>query len=66
MSVINLTEIQVLNNPARFQDPYTFKITFECISELTEGEADYAFATVLWKALRMLCIRATYHPSRNR
>lgn len=38
MSLVNLTDIQVLNNPARFTDPYVFKITFECISELSEGE----------------------------
>ena len=39
MSVVNITDIQVLSNPGRFTDPYVFKITFECISELTEGKA---------------------------
>ena len=38
MSVVNITDIGVLNNPGRFTDPYVFKITFECISELTEGK----------------------------
>lgn len=36
MSLVNLTDIQVLNNPARFTDAYVFKITFECIAELSE------------------------------
>ena len=37
MSVINITDIIILNNPGRFDDPYTFKITFECMSELSDG-----------------------------
>jgi histone chaperone ASF1 len=39
MSVVNITDIGVLNNPGRFTDPYVFKITFECISELSEGRS---------------------------
>lgn len=40
MSLVNLTDIQVLKNPAKFTDPYVFKITFECISELSEGKLE--------------------------
>jgi len=36
MSLVNITEISILNNPAQFTDPYVFKITFECMSELSE------------------------------
>ncbi|CAH7682813.1 ASF1 like histone chaperone-domain-containing protein [Phakopsora pachyrhizi] len=36
MSIVNITDIVVLNNPAKFVDPYKFKITFECIAPLEE------------------------------
>ncbi|KAI9604815.1 hypothetical protein H4Q26_002785 [Puccinia striiformis f. sp. tritici PST-130] len=36
MSIINITDIVVLENPARFTDPYRFKITFECIAPLED------------------------------
>ncbi|KNZ60944.1 histone chaperone ASF1 [Puccinia sorghi] len=36
MSIINITDIQVLENPAKFTDPYRFKITFECIAPLED------------------------------
>lgn len=42
MSIVNITDVTILNNPGRFNDPYTFKITFECISELSEGKAHLA------------------------
>lgn len=29
--------VEFLNNPARFQDPYHFRVTFECIAALDEG-----------------------------
>jgi histone chaperone ASF1 len=29
--------VEFLNNPARFLDPYNFRVTFECISSLKEG-----------------------------
>jgi histone chaperone ASF1 len=29
--------VEFLNNPARFLDPYNFRVTFECISALKEG-----------------------------
>ena len=29
--------VEFLNNPAKFLDPYHFRVTFECIAELPEG-----------------------------
>ncbi|CCG23049.1 Asf1 protein [Candida orthopsilosis Co 90-125] len=36
MSIVSLTGIEVLNNPAKFTDPYEFQITFECLEPLKE------------------------------
>ncbi|ODV84219.1 hypothetical protein CANARDRAFT_201375 [[Candida] arabinofermentans NRRL YB-2248] len=36
MSIVSLLGINVLNNPARFIDPYQFEITFECLEPLRE------------------------------
>ncbi|EGF98302.1 uncharacterized protein MELLADRAFT_118566 [Melampsora larici-populina 98AG31] len=36
MSIVNITDIAVLHNPAKFTDPYQFKITFECIAPLED------------------------------
>ncbi|CAG8505309.1 5091_t:CDS:2 [Cetraspora pellucida] len=36
MSVVNITNIRVLNNPTLFTDDYQFEITFECISPLPD------------------------------
>lgn len=37
MALVSVTDITVLSNPARFEDPYRFRITFECIAGLAEG-----------------------------
>ena len=37
MSVVNILNIQVLDNPTKFINPFQFEITFECISPLKEG-----------------------------
>ena len=29
--------VEFLNNPARFLDPYHFRVTFECIAPLEDG-----------------------------
>lgn len=36
MSIVSLLGIEVLNNPAKFTDPYEFEITFECLESLKE------------------------------
>lgn len=38
-SIVNIRNIQLLNNPARWEDEYNFRITFECVEPLKEGEA---------------------------
>lgn len=36
MSIVSLINVEVLNNPAKFTDPYEFEITFECLEPLKE------------------------------
>ncbi|CAE6427255.1 unnamed protein product [Rhizoctonia solani] len=36
MSIVTIRDVTFLNNPAKFQDPYYFKVTFECIAPLKE------------------------------
>lgn len=38
MSVVTLLGVNVLNNPAKFTDPYQFEITFECLEPLEKGK----------------------------
>jgi histone chaperone ASF1 len=37
MSVVSITNVTILNNPAKFLDDFQFEITFECIAPLKEG-----------------------------
>lgn len=37
MSVVSLLGVKVLNNPANFNAPYEFEITFECLEQLQKG-----------------------------
>lgn len=36
MSIVSLMGVKVLNNPAKFTDPYEFEITFECLEQLKD------------------------------
>ncbi|WVQ82170.1 histone chaperone ASF1 [Cryptococcus sp. DSM 104549] len=36
MSIVNIRNIELLNNPAKFDDPYSFRIKFEAIAPLVE------------------------------
>jgi hypothetical protein len=38
MSLVSLLNVQVLNNPAKFTEPYKFEISFECLEELKNGK----------------------------
>jgi len=36
MSIVNIRNVEFLNNPAKFSEPYKFKVTFECIAPLPD------------------------------
>ncbi|KAE9403681.1 anti-silence-domain-containing protein [Gymnopus androsaceus JB14] len=36
MSIVSIRNVEFLNNPARFTDPYRFRVTFECLSPLPD------------------------------
>lgn len=36
MSLVNVLNVQVLDNPSRFTDPFKFEITFECLAPLEQ------------------------------
>ncbi|KAI0339113.1 histone chaperone [Trametopsis cervina] len=36
MSIVTIRNVEFLNNPAKFLDPYHFRVTFECIAPLPE------------------------------
>ncbi|KAH9958160.1 anti-silence-domain-containing protein [Russula dissimulans] len=36
MSIVTIRKVEFLNNPARFLDPYHFRVTFECIASLKD------------------------------
>ena len=38
MSVCQVRNVHVLDNPSTFDKPLQFEITFECIKNLAEGE----------------------------
>lgn len=39
MSVVTIRNVEFINNPARFTDPYKFRVTFECIAPLKDGQS---------------------------
>jgi histone chaperone ASF1 len=41
MSVVSLLGVKVLNNPAAFNAPYQFEITFECLEQLQKGHSSW-------------------------
>ncbi|KAF8836235.1 hypothetical protein PAXINDRAFT_170200 [Paxillus involutus ATCC 200175] len=36
MSIVTIRNVEFFNNPARFSDPYKFRVIFECIAPLKE------------------------------
>ena len=42
-----IQNVEFLNNPARFLDPYRFRVTFECIAALKEGAFNISYQRVL-------------------
>lgn len=53
MKAYCLQNVEFLNNPAKFLDPYYFRVTFDCIAELPEG------ACILLRAVVMLVLTPT-------
>ena len=37
MAYVNVLDVQVLDNPTVFTNPFQFEITFECLKELKDG-----------------------------
>lgn len=38
MSIVNVTNVVVLDNPTAFGNPLTFEVTFECLEALDAGK----------------------------
>lgn len=38
MSIVNVTNVVVLDNPTAFRNPLTFEVTFECLEALDAGK----------------------------
>jgi len=36
--MLQVLNISIQDNPAKFRDPYTFDITFECLEQLSKGK----------------------------
>ena len=36
MTCVNVTSVNVLDNPSRFVNPFQFEISFECIAHITD------------------------------
>lgn len=39
MSLISILDVQVLDNPSTFLNPFQFEVTFECLKDLREGSS---------------------------
>ena len=37
MTLVNIIQVTVLDNPTAFTNPFQFEITFECLQELPDG-----------------------------
>ncbi|KAJ7353188.1 anti-silence-domain-containing protein [Mycena albidolilacea] len=36
MSIVTIRNVEFINNPAKFSDPYRFRVTFDCIASLPD------------------------------
>ena len=43
MSIVNIADVNILNNPCLFLEPYKLEITFECIASLEDGKSHFLF-----------------------
>lgn len=42
MTLVNIIQVTVLDNPTAFTNPFQFEITFECLQELQDGAANFS------------------------
>jgi len=48
MALVNVLDVNVLDNPTSFTNPFQFEITFECLKHLPSGTSKYiSFAHIL-------------------
>jgi len=46
MSLINVTDVQILDNPCAFSNPFQFEITFECVAPGVQEELEWKLVYV--------------------
>lgn len=39
MAVVNVTSVNILNNPSPFSEPFQFEIQYECLAALEHGKS---------------------------
>ena len=51
MALVNILNVNVLDNPAAFTNPFQFQVQFECLEDLTDGEyfAVFCFSCCIWR-----------------
>jgi histone chaperone ASF1 len=47
MASVNVTNIRLLDNPAKFSSPFQFEITFQLITPLSKGKEEQEHRTWL-------------------
>ena len=66
MTAINITAINVLDNPTLFINPFQFEIQYECLQDLQHGESAVALllASYLWRhCIGVTTFLTASHPS---
>ena len=43
MALVNVLDVNVLDNPTSFTNPFQFEITFECLKHLPSGTRAFVF-----------------------
>jgi hypothetical protein len=62
MSILNLQNIVVKNNPAKFTDPIVFHIAFETLEEVHQGtNPTPSPPDVEWKFIYIGCVSDSNH-----
>ena len=56
MALVNVLDVNVLDNPTSFTNPFQFEITFECLKHLPSGTISRAFVFLYFYKL-------TYYPT---